>query len=83
MLEATWELESTMMAQYLQLFNSGMNFEDEILLRGGGGGGGGGRVVTPKLHPSSFMTCLGYNKSKICVFGNLSVKCEKGYNQNY
>ena len=82
MLEATWELESTMMAQYPQLFNSGMNFEDEILLRGGGGGGGG-RVVTPKLHPSSFMTYLECKKSKICVFGNLSVKCEKGYNQNY
>ena len=32
--EATWELELTMRAQYLQLFNSGMNFEDEYLLRG-------------------------------------------------
>ena len=32
--EETWELESTMRAQYLQLFNSGINFEDEILLRG-------------------------------------------------
>ena len=37
--EATWELEATMRAQYLQLFESGMNFENEILLRGGGGGG--------------------------------------------
>ena len=33
--EATWEPESTMRAQYPQLFNSGMNFEDEILVRGG------------------------------------------------
>ena len=32
--EATWEPESTMRAQYPQLFNSGINFEDEILLRG-------------------------------------------------
>ena len=38
--EATWEPEETMRAQYPQLFESGMNFEDEILLRGG-------RVVTP------------------------------------
>ena len=36
--EATWEPESTMRAQYPQLFDSGMNFEDEILLREGGGG---------------------------------------------
>ena len=40
--EAIWEPESTMRAQYPQLFDSGMNFEDEILLGGGGGGGGGG-----------------------------------------
>ena len=33
--EATWEPESTMREQYPQLFNSGMNFEDEILLGGG------------------------------------------------
>ena len=32
--EATWELKSTMMAQYPQLFNSGMNFKNKILLRG-------------------------------------------------
>ena len=32
--EATWEPEATMRAQYPQLFESGMNFEDEILLRG-------------------------------------------------
>ena len=38
--EATWEPEATMRAQYPQLFDSGMNFEDEILLKGG-------RVVTP------------------------------------
>ena len=48
--EATWELESTMRAQYPQLFNLGINFEDEILLRkgdGGWGGGGGGDYNTP------------------------------------
>ena len=39
--EATWELGLTIRAQYPQLFNSGMNFVDEILLRVGGGGGGG------------------------------------------
>ena len=33
--EATWEPEATMRAQYPQLFESGMNFEDEILLMGG------------------------------------------------
>ena len=32
--EASWEPELTMRAQYLQLFNSSMNFDDEILLRG-------------------------------------------------
>ena len=32
--EATWEPESTMRAQYPQLFSSGNNFEDKILLRG-------------------------------------------------
>ena len=37
--EATWEPESIMRAQYPQLFNSGINFEDEFLL-------GGERVVT-------------------------------------
>ena len=31
--EASWEPEVTMRAQYLQIFYSGMNFEDEILLR--------------------------------------------------
>ena len=36
--EATWESEATMRIQYPHLFDSGMNFEDEILLRGGGGG---------------------------------------------
>ena len=43
--EATWEPESTMRVQYPQLFSSGMNVEDEILLRWGGGGGGGGGGV--------------------------------------
>ena len=39
--EATWEPEVTMRAQYPQLFDSGMNFEDEILFKGG-------RFVTPQ-----------------------------------
>ena len=38
--EATWEPKETMRAQYPQLFELGMNFEDKILLKGGGGGGG-------------------------------------------
>ena len=42
--EATWEPETTMRAQYLQLFESGINFEDEILFKGG-------RVVTPQIIP--------------------------------
>ena len=42
--EATWKLEATMKAQYPQLFDSSMNFEDEILLKGG-------RVVTPQIIP--------------------------------
>ena len=46
--EAIWESESTMRAQYMQLFNLGINFEDEIIL---GGGGGVGRVVTPHIIP--------------------------------
>ena len=33
--EATWEPEATMRTQYPQLFDSGMNFEDEIILKGG------------------------------------------------
>ena len=33
-----------MRAQYPQLFESGMNFEDEILFKGGGGGGGGREI---------------------------------------
>ena len=32
--EATWEPEATMTTQYPQLFSSGNNFDDEILLRG-------------------------------------------------
>ena len=48
--EATWEPKLIMRAQYLQLFNLSMNFEDEILLRGGGGGGGE-RIVTPQMTP--------------------------------
>ena len=42
--EATWEPEATMRAQYPQLFESGMNFEDEIHFKGG-------RVVTPQIIP--------------------------------
>ena len=33
--EATWEPEATMKAQYMQLFTTDKNFEDEISLRGG------------------------------------------------
>ena len=33
--EATWEPEATMRAQYPQLFDLGMNFEDKIILREG------------------------------------------------
>ena len=33
--EATWELETTMRVQYPQLFNSSMNYEEKIFLRGG------------------------------------------------
>ena len=33
--EATWEPEATMRAQYPQLFDLGMNFEDEILFKRG------------------------------------------------
>ena len=33
--EATWEPEKMMRVQYPQLFNSGMNSDDEILLKGG------------------------------------------------
>ena len=44
--EATWEPEAIMRAQYPQLFESGMNFKDEILFKGGGG-----RVVIPQIIP--------------------------------
>ena len=40
--KSTWEPEATMRAQYPQLFESGMNFENEILFKGG-------RVVTPQI----------------------------------
>ena len=42
--EATWELEATMRAQYPQLFDSCMNFKDEILFKGG-------RVVKAQIIP--------------------------------
>ena len=35
--KATWDPEATMRAQYPQLFSSGNNFDDKILLRGKGG----------------------------------------------
>ena len=50
-----------MKVRYPQLFDSGLNFEDKILFKGG-------RVVTPKLYHDSFITCLGYNKSKSIFF---------------
>ena len=34
MKEVTWEPESAIRTQYPQLFNSGINFDDEILLKG-------------------------------------------------
>ena len=40
--KATWEPKATMRAQYLQLFESSMNLEDEILLKEG-------RIVTPQI----------------------------------
>ena len=40
--EATWEPKATMRAQYPQLFESGMNFKNEILFKGG-------RVVTSQI----------------------------------
>ena len=43
--EATWEPEATMRAQYPQLFDLGMNFDDEILFKGGE------RGVTPQIIP--------------------------------
>ena len=35
--EATWEPKSTIGVKYPQLFSSGINFEDEIMLRREGG----------------------------------------------
>ena len=49
--EVIWESEAIMRTQYPQLFDSVMNFEDEILFKWGGGGGGGERVVTPQIIP--------------------------------
>ena len=34
--EATWELEPAMKTQYLQLFDTSKNFEEEIFFLGGG-----------------------------------------------
>ena len=44
--EATWEPESTMRAQYPQLFDPGIISRTKLFLRGGGGG-----VVTPQIIP--------------------------------
>ena len=52
--DATWEPKVTMRAQYPQLFNTGNNFEDKILLRGE-------ELQHSKLYPDSFIACLGYN----------------------
>ena len=41
--EVTWQPKSTMRAQYPQLFSSGNNFDDEIILREG--------VVIPQIIP--------------------------------
>ena len=64
--EATWELEETMRAQYPQLFDSGKNFEDEIILREG-------ELQYPKLYLESFITCLGYNKSATPQFPRVEI----------
>ena len=42
--EATWKPGATVRAIYQQLFESGINFEDEILLKGGRGES----CITPK-----------------------------------
>ena len=43
--EATWEPEATMKAQYLQLFDTSKNFEDEIFFFFWE------RIVTPRIRP--------------------------------
>ena len=61
-----------MRAQYPQLFESGMNFEDEILFKGG-------RVVTPQIRPKQFSDMLGYNKSKsIFILNKINIKTKVG-----
>ena len=61
-----------MRAQYPQLFESGMNFEDEILFKGG-------RVGTPQIIPNGFITCVGYNKSNsIIVQNKIKIKTKIG-----
>ena len=52
-----------MRVQYPQLFELGMNFEDEIRLRGGD-------LYHPKLYFDGFITCFGYNKNKCIFFRN-------------
>ena len=48
MVEETLESKAKMRTRYPHLFDSGMNFEDEIILTRGGGGGGG-ELYHPKL----------------------------------
>ena len=65
-----------MRAQYPQLFESGMNFENEILFKGGGGGG---ELQHPKLYHNGLITCLGYNKSNsIFVRNKIKIKTKVG-----
>ena len=62
-----------MRAQYPQLFESGMNFEDKILFKGGES------CNIPKLYHNSFITCLGYNKSNNMFFRNkIKIKTKVG-----
>ena len=48
MAKETLESKAKMRTRYPHLFDSGKNFEDEIILRGGRGGGGG-ELYHPKL----------------------------------
>ena len=68
--EATWESESSMRAQYLQLFSSGINFEEKILLRGENSN-------TPNYTLVFLLHVYGIIKVKFVFFENLSVKYEK------
>ena len=66
--EGTWESKATMRAQYPQLYESGMNFEDEILLKGG-------RVVTPQIIPLTVLYhVLGIIKVNEYFFWNKNMR---------